>query len=133
MAHLHDFVGAGEAVQAGHANSATLPTGGIPLGNCGTLTARETTATIADADTVWYAASGQDATGATQYELGVGVVSVTNGNFARSNANVYNSSNSANAVAFTGPVKVFYLPITSATVNATNGDLATAAAVGLIG
>ena len=50
-----------------------------------------------------------------------------------SNAAVYNSSNSANAVAFSGPVKVFYIPVTSATVSATNGDLATAAAVGLLG
>lgn len=133
MAHLHDFVGAGEAVQAGHANSSTLPTGGVPLGGCGLLTDRETTATIADADTVWYAASGRNAAGADQWECGVGVVSVTNSNIARSNGNVYNSSNSANAVAFTGSVKIFYIPVTSATVNATNGDLATAAAVGLIG
>ena len=133
MAHLHDFVSAGELVQAGHANSSTLPTGGVPLGGCGTLSTRESVATIADGDTAWYSCLGKDANGAVQYELGVGVVSVTNSNFARSNGNVYNSSNSANVVAFTGPVKVHYIPITSATNNATNGDLATAAAVGLIG
>ncbi len=133
MAHLHDFVGAGELVQAGYANSSTLPTGGIPLGGCGTLSDRETTATIADSDTVWYVAQGKNADGAEQWECGVGTVSVTNSNFARSNAAVYNSSNSANAVAFTGPVKVFYIPVTDGTVNATNGDLATAAAVGLLG
>ena len=133
MAHIHDFVGAGELVQAGYANSATLPYGGIALGGCGKLSDRETTATIADADTVWYVAQGNNAAGAEQWECGVGTVSITNSNFARSNAAVYNSSNSANAVAFSGPVKVFYIPVTSATVNATNGDLATAAAVGLLG
>ena len=133
MAHLHDFVSAGEQVQSGHANSSTLPTGGVALGGCGTLSSRETTATIADADTVWYSAIGKDVNGAGQHELGVGVVSVTNSNIARSNGNVYNSSNSANAVAFSGPVKMHYIPVTSATVNATNGDLATAAAVGLVG
>lgn len=133
MAHIHDFVGAGELVQAGHANSSTLPTGGIELGGCGKLTDRETTATIADSDTVWYSAMGKNAAGAVQWECGVGVISVTNSNIARSNGNVYNSSNSANAVAFTGPVKIHYIPVTSATVNATNGDLATAAAVGLLG
>ena len=133
MAHVHDFVSAGELVQAGHANSSTLPTSGIPLANCGTLTARETTATIADADTVWYSAYGKNAAGADQWECGVGVISVTNSNIAHSNGNVYNSSNSANAVAFTGPVKIHYIPVTSATVNATNGDLATAYAVGVGG
>lgn len=133
MAHVHDFVNAGEVVQAGHANSATLPINGVPSGNMGKLTDRETTATIADADTVWYAASGKNAAGASQWECGVGVISITNSNIARSNGNVYNSSNSANAVAFTGPVKIAWIPITSATVNATNGDLATAAAVGMLG
>jgi len=102
MAHQHDFAMAGEVVQAGNANAADFRISVQGMGNNQLLS---DAVTLANADTIWYAAIGEKGA----YEVGVGVYASATTTLTRSSANVVESSNSDSAVSFTGPVKVHWI------------------------
>ena len=102
MAHQHDFVMAGEIVQAGYQNSSSFSIS-IQAANNNKLLSD--VVTLSNAVTVWYVAVGEGG----NYEFGHGVYASATTSITRSNSNVVYSTNSNNAVAFTGAVKVFFI------------------------
>ena len=102
MAHQHDFVNAGELVQAGNANASSFYVGVQALDNMKKIS---DVVSLSNADTIWYMATGNSG----DYEFGTLVYVSATTSFTRANSTVVYSTNSNNAVSFSGPVKVVFI------------------------